>query len=212
MPAAPFPVRTARPRRARLPQRWTFADFLRRPPQDTKEDLINGFIVPAMSAGLTHEELFAYLFVMMRGFATARKLGVVLGSRTLVRIDERNGFEPDLLFVSEARRHLLTEQALLGAPDVAVEIVSKSSRTQDRDAKFAGYERAGVLEYWLFDPAHAEAAFYRRTPDGLFEDATPADGAFASTALPGFRLNAASLFAETRPSEVDALRVLLGDA
>ncbi len=156
--------------------------------------------------------MFGFLLCIMHGYASARGLGEVLGSRTLVRIDERNGFEPDLLFVAAARQHLLTEQALLGPPDLAVEIVSKSSRTQDRDAKFAGYERAGVLEYWLLDPARADAQFYRRGIDGLFAAVETEGGAFASHALPGFRLHVADLFAETPPSEFDVLRSLLDES
>ena len=200
-------------RHARLPERVTFDAFVQCVPKETKEDLINGFIVPAMSAGLAHEQIFGFLYAVMRVYASAKGLGVVLGSRTLVRIDERNGFEPDLLFVATARQHLLTERALLGAPDVAVEIVSASSRTQDRDAKFAGYERAGVLEYWLLDPARGEASFYRRGIDGLFAAVeTDADGVFASHAMPGFRLRPSDLFAAAPPSELDVLRGLLDGA
>lgn len=188
----------------------TYETFLHHAPDGTKEDLIDGVGVPAMSASTTHERLFAFLLTVLRGYASAKGLGEVLGSRTLVRIDARNGYEPDLLFVSKARAHIVRERDVTEAPDIAVEIVSKSSRRRDARTKFLGYERAGVLEYWLIDPERRAATFYVRGDQGVFEPAPLDGGVFASHALPGFRLDPAWLFADPLPPEFAVLRGLLG--
>ncbi len=177
---------------------------------DTKEDLINGRIIPAMSASTPHELVQTFLIKLIGMYTDARDLGIVLGSRTLVRIDERNGYEPDVLFVRKDRQHIVGAQALNEAPDLAVEIVSRSSKKQDYVDKLAGYERAGVREYWIVDPDRSEARFYRRGADGLFADASPSPGEpFESAVLPGFRIDPAVLFQEPLPSAFALLQAML---
>ncbi|HET6568808.1 MAG TPA: Uma2 family endonuclease, partial [Rhodothermales bacterium] len=109
---------------------------------EQKGDLIDGTAKIMSPAPYSHERIFGFLYALMRFYVRSKDLGEVLGSRTLVRIDERNGYEPDILFVSKERLHIIKEKELAEAPDVAVEIVSRSSRIDDRVRKFMGYERA----------------------------------------------------------------------
>ena len=60
--------------------------------------------------------------------------------------------EPDLLFVSAARRHIVTERACEGAPDLVAEILSPSNPAHDLDLKRELYARHAVPEYWILDP------------------------------------------------------------
>lgn len=189
----------------------TFDEFAERfADSGTKEDLINGRVLAAMPASTAHEIVQTFLVSLLTMYVAARNLGgLVLGSRTLVRIDERNGFEPDVLFVSKERQHIVGEQALSEAPDLAVEIVSRSSKKVDYTDKLAGYERAGLIEYWIIDLDRREARFYRRG-DGLFADASPPAGAaFESAVLPGFRLDPRVLFGEQPPNAFALLQELL---
>lgn len=190
----------------------TFDAFLlREGDEHVREELFNGRILPAMAPPTArHERIQTFLLSLLKMYADARGLGEVLGSRTLVRIDERNGYEPDVLFVRKDRLGTIREREVSEAPDVAVEIVSRSSRRADYVDKLAGYERAGVLEYWIIDPDRGEARFYRRGADSLFADASPAPGeAFRSEALPGFRLDPSVLFQEPMPGAFGLLQELL---
>lgn len=190
----------------------TFDEFLlRATDEDVREELFNGRILPAMAPPTArHERIQSFLLSLLKMYADARDLGEVLGSRTLVRIDERNGYEPDVLFVRKERLDIIREREVSEAPDVAVEIVSRSSRRADYVDKLAGYERAGVREYWIIDPDRGEARFYRRGDDGLFADATPEPGVlFESTVLSGFRLDPAVLFADPMPGAFALLQGLL---
>jgi Uma2 family endonuclease len=172
---------------------------------EQKGDLIDGVAKIMAPASFSHERIFGFLFTLVRLYVSAKDLGVVLGSRTLVRIDERNGFEPDLLFVSKERQHIIKEIELTEAPDVAVEIVSRSSMIDDRARKFAGYERAGVKEYWLIDPEKKEAEFFERSGEE-FALVELAEGVFHSKAVPGFYLRPEWLFAGPMPDELRLLR------
>jgi Uma2 family endonuclease len=59
--------------------------------------------------------------------------------------------QPDLVVVCDSTK--LDERGCKGAPDLAIEIVSPSSGTMDQKIKFALYEKVGVKEYWIVQPA-----------------------------------------------------------
>jgi Uma2 family endonuclease len=66
---------------------------------------------------------------------------VVLAQDTVV--------EPDVLV---ARRDRLTDRNLPGPPELAVEVLSHSTRLIDLNLKKARLQRAGVPCYWVVDP------------------------------------------------------------
>src|SRR5262249_7738387 len=60
---------------------------------------------------------------------------------------------PDVVFFRKERRHLLDMRAAARAvPDLAVEVLSRSTARRDRGRKMEMYARYGVLEYWILDP------------------------------------------------------------
>ncbi|MDW7657095.1 MAG: type II toxin-antitoxin system prevent-host-death family antitoxin [Bacillota bacterium] len=83
-------------------------------------------------------------------------LDVYLGSRST----DRNIVQPDLLVVcnmnnfNEKGRHI-------GAPGVAIEVLSPSNRRHDLIRKMDLYLRSGVEEYWTIDTANRLINVYR---------------------------------------------------
>ncbi len=76
--------------------------------------------------------------------------------------------QPDLLFISRAREHTLTEENVRGAPDLVIEILSPSTADRDLGYKHELYGRHGVLEYWIVDPMGETIAVHRQR-DGRLE-------------------------------------------
>jgi Uma2 family endonuclease len=68
-------------------------------------------------------------------------------------LDEGNVPEPDIVWVAANSRCVVTDKWLEGPPDLIVEVLSPSTARYDRTVKFTLYERYGVREYWLADPA-----------------------------------------------------------
>jgi len=60
--------------------------------------------------------------------------------------------QPDVLVLLNAGLDKYTEQRIIGAPDLVVEIASPSTTTYDRHNKYIAYAQAGVPEYWIADP------------------------------------------------------------
>ena len=183
-------------------------------PEGTKGDLIGGEWVVAESPTIEHERIFRFLLAMLGMYAEEKKLGDVLGPKTTMRLDDKNGYEPDVLFIRADRLDILDLKDARAPVDLAVEIVSPSSGKRDRETKFEGYQRVGVPEYWLIDPERREAAFNRLDgepyqPVGVYRAVPLAGGLYESQALPGFRLDPQALFQDPLPSAFGLLRDLL---
>ena len=58
--------------------------------------------------------------------------------------------QPDICVICDLAK--IDEKGCSGAPDLVVEIVSKSSVQRDLQDKYALYESAGVKEYWIVYP------------------------------------------------------------
>jgi Uma2 family endonuclease len=104
---------------------------------------------------------------------------------------------PDLFFVSEARRHLVAEANVQGAPDLVVEVRSRSTARRDEGVKLRLYDRSGVTEYWVVDPRAEVVRVYRRGARGLArvaELARDQEARLTSPLLPGLSLPLPKVF------------------
>ncbi len=142
---------------------------------------------------LSHQRLMGRLHLHIGGAVSA---GALFFAPTDVFLDERNVVQPDLFWVSPEHVDRLTERGLHGAPDLAVEILSPGSVRRDRVTKHALYERFGVREYWLADPANRTLEAFtlhdgRFQPLGIFEQGD----AFTSPLL-GLTIDLSALFRE----------------
>ena len=66
-----------------------------------------------------------------------------------VFLDEKNRFVPDVMIV--CNRDIIKEDGVHGAPDLVVEVLSKTSAKRDRGRKRETYAKIGVKEYWIVD-------------------------------------------------------------
>ena len=78
---------------------------------------------------------------------------------------------------------------------LVVEVISPSSRQSDRVKKMALYARAGVLEYWIADPGQRTLVINVLEGKTYVPIQPDDDGGFSSRALPGLRVDPATIFA-----------------
>jgi Uma2 family endonuclease len=131
--------------------------------------------------------------------STERKVGAVFGSPLDVVFSHFDVVEPDVLFVSDAKRKIFTPKNIQGAPDLVVEVGSPGTRRRDELIKHQLYERFGVSEYWVVDP-DLDAIKVYRLADGRYTEVselTLRDGDVLTTPLlPGLELSLDEIFAE----------------
>ena len=192
------------PARARM----SAADYIASPQSAHKSDLIEGVFVMASPASLEHAAVQQFMITTLSNFVNQHRLGIVLGENAAYRLNDDNVYQPDVSFLSNARLHLAGEVYVDGAPDLAVEIISPSSRRYDAFEKRINYARAGVPEYWLVDPIERSVAIYGLEQE-QFVRVKPTDDRLRSHVLPGYWLQLDWVFppaGSTRPSELDVAR------
>lgn len=64
-------------------------------------------------------------------------------------LDDKNRFVPDCMIVCD--RSKIKHNGIHGAPNLVVEVLSRSTAENDRTKKKDAYARAGVSEYWIVD-------------------------------------------------------------
>jgi len=187
-------------------KRVTFDEFLDWLTEETKADLIDGVIYMQSPPADVHERIFVFLIGILNAFVVRRKLGIVRGSHTTLKFSEANGTQPDIVFISNARRDRVHPYFMDGAPEVVVEILSPTTRKLDRGKKMALYAKHGALEYWQIDPEGQAAEFFRNHNGAWLPLPVGDDEIFRSEVIPGFWLNTQWLFAE---EELDILDIVM---
>lgn len=168
---------------------------------------VDGELIKTSPASDKHQDLVAFLAAILRIFVEIKDLGAVRFSPFQMKAAFRpSGREPDIIFVARENLNRLKPTYLDGAADVAVEIISPESQTRDRGDKFYEYEKGGVREYWLIDPARKQAEFYRLDENGIYQSVPLADGVFRSAVIEGFNLRVEWLWQEPLPPILNVLR------
>ena len=213
--APPPPAKPkARPKRpappdAKLPMTEAEFEVWVESQEHVRAEWADGEVFDMGDASFDHNDLQGWIFMVVRGFVKARRLGVVCWENRMRLADPRRHRLPDVYFVAEARRGIIGTARIEGPVDLAVEVVSPEYAEHDYVTKFREYERAGVREYWIVDPQNRTFAAYHLAEDGRYAPVEPdAEGKVHSPTLPGLWLRPADLFAAERPAELSVLAEL----
>ena len=131
-----------------------------------RHELIDGehFVTPTPKR--KHQAISMNLSGMIWAFLQQHPVGRVFTAPFDVIFSEFDVVEPDLVFISRERMtEIETSPWVRGAPNLAVEIGSESTRKRDETTKKRLYERFGVEEYWIVDPELDTIKVYRRVGD-----------------------------------------------
>lgn len=178
-------------------RRLTYEDYLRLPETNRRCELLGGFLVCEPSPAYDHQWIVGNLYLLLRAAAERQGGRVILGPfDTVLSREEAWVVQPDLVYVSQAREGIVTARGLAGPPDLAVEVVSPSSRGKDRRLRSSLYARYGIREYWIVEPRPRRVdilvrAGGRYLPLGAFG---PGDR-LRSQVLPGLDAEAGAVFA-----------------
>ena len=174
--------------------RFTYRDYLLLPEGDRRE-LIEGdfYVVPAPS--IRHQTVAANLGTLLRELVRRNRLGIILWAPTDVVLSPETVVQPDILFVSNERRGIITEPNVSGAPDLVVEILSPGTEERDRELKLNLYARYGVREYWIVDPEDETVEVMGLGAEGAAGVRRYDAGSVESRLLPGLSVTLDDIFA-----------------
>ncbi len=174
----------------------TYDDLLQTPDDGDRYEIIGGELVVTAQAIPVHQEICVRLFRLADRATEYGVLGRVYTPSPDVELGPHDIVVPDLVFVSNARRAIVTPTRIKGAPDLVVEVLSPSTRGRDLGVKRDLYAAAGVSEAWWVDArGRTVDAFGLR--DGRYLALPVADdGSIRSAALPGMVVAPDALFAD----------------
>ena len=176
--------------------------------EDTKADLFDGTLIIHSPASTRHEDIFGFLFPLMRIYAEHKQLGKVLGSRATMHLAYCRMFEPDILFVRKERLEMLKEKQLEGAADMVVEILSPWTRDYDLQEKRWVYQDAGIDEIWFVDDEEREIVVARKEGK-RYSTATITSGKVEAEVMQGFFVEAEWLWQEILPDPFLCLQAIV---
>ncbi len=129
---------------------FTYIDYVNAP-EDRRYELLDGDLVMVPAPKRSHQNALLDLAVDLELLMRRTGMGQVFAAPFDVVLTNTDVVQPDIIFVSTERAHIITEDNVQGAPDLVVEILSPSTANRDRTFKRSLYARHGVKEYWIVD-------------------------------------------------------------
>ena len=148
-------------------QHHTYADYLMWS-ADSGNELVDGvaYIREPPSPSRFHQEFVLELGRQISNSLAGKPVQAYIAPLD-VRLPKDGGaddqidtvVQPDVFIVCDLLK--LDERGISGAPDWVAEVLSPATASYDRTIKLRAYERAGVHEVWLIDPADRTVTIHR---------------------------------------------------
>ncbi len=148
-------------------------------------------------AGGEHGAVIANVTMIVAQFVKAHQFGGVFGAETGFRIGSHPDMvrAPDIAYVERAKipPSGIPAAFWLGAPDLAVDVVSPSNTVEGVDEEVAGWLRAGCRVVRVVKPEPRKVEVCRSVNEArILDESHEIDG---EDVIPGFHCRVADLFA-----------------
>ena len=143
----------------RLKQKLDYDDYAGIPPDRDRYEIIDGdlYVTPAPSP--FHQRMSKRLQRKLEAHFEGAGIGEVFNAPIDLILTNHDVVQPDLVVVSTPTQ--ISQRGIEGTPLLVVEILSPSTRNQDRNVKGRRYAELGVPHYWIGDPEAKRLECYR---------------------------------------------------
>lgn len=115
------------------------------------EELIDGEVVlMSPRPSVNHNTVAGNIFILLHQYLKGKTCRPFADGVDLY-LTEKDRFVPDGMVV--CNRGKIKADGVHGAPDLVIEVLSPGTARYDRGKKMRAYEKAGVREYWIVNPA-----------------------------------------------------------
>jgi len=136
---------------------YTRADQLRLT-EEIRCELIEGHLIMSPAPLRPHQVLAGFIFRTLDEIADQYDSEALISPMDVI-FSDYDTFQPDIVYVSKSREHILQDW-VEGVPSLVVEVLSPSSIRRDQKLKFSKFLEYSVPEYWLFDPVKQTVEIY----------------------------------------------------
>jgi len=121
-------------------------------PEGTRCEVIDNALYMSPSPTTNHQKILLRISSQLDNFLFNKSMGEVYITPCDVYLnDGYDVIQPDILFIKEERRNLISKNGILGRPDFVVEILSTNEKF-DKVTKLEIYQRNAIPEYFIIDP------------------------------------------------------------
>ena len=180
-------------------RRVSYDDLAQMPEDGRRYELYDGEISVVPSPILLHQVVAMRLWRILDDHA-AQAGGLAVASPMDVVFSSYDVVQPDIVFLTaESMRTVSMRDRVRQPPDLAVEVLSPATASNDRGRKMRMFQRYGVPEYWIVDPIAQTIEIYRLA-ESAYEQAGTFSGSepMRSVGLQDLTLVAASVFPSDR--------------
>lgn len=135
---------------------WTVEDYLQLE-EGLLAQLINGDLIMSPAPTPKHQRVLRELYDCLKELDLK---GELFFSPIDLYVDAKNVLQPDLVFIADMQKEIITSRGIEGAPDLVIEVLSPSNSFIDRNTKKRKYLEFGVKEYWIVDPGNQTLEIY----------------------------------------------------
>ncbi len=160
----------------------TYADYAAMPEDGRRYELFEGELVEMSAPDDRHQAVLGMLHMLLLSGTRRLGLGRVRVSPYDVVLSDSTVFQPDIVVVMPSSPGRIEAHGLVGAPTLAVEVLSRSTSRRDLGVKKTLYARHGTPWYWIVDP-NARRIEVHRLVGGAFVLERKVEG-FIMIALP----------------------------
>lgn len=148
-----------------LKRKLEYSDLLVAPDTGQRYELVRGDLLVTPSPSPVHQRISKRLYAALVDYFEARSIGEVFYAPIDVILTHQDVFVPDLLVVSDPNH--ISKRGIEGPPLLVVEVLSPSTRKQDRGLKAQRYAELGVAHYWIVDPEQRRLECHRLIEGGF---------------------------------------------
>lgn len=142
-------------------RRVSYDDLAQTPEDGRRYELYDGEVCVVPSPILLHQVVAMRLWRMLDDYATQTG-GLAVASPMDVVFSQYDVVQPDIVFLTaDSMRTVSLADRVRQPPDLAVEVLSPSTASNDRGRKLRMFQRYGVPEYWIVDPTAKTIEMYR---------------------------------------------------
>lgn len=138
----------------------TMVDIYRLLPEGTPVQVINNQLYISPAPNVPHFRIVGSLSDEFRRIVKESGLGEVFFAPVDVYMGNKNAIQPDIFYISSENADIIKKDAIYGAPDLIVEVLSPGNKKADLVKKKAVYENFGVKEYFIVNPVDKSVITY----------------------------------------------------
>ncbi len=134
---------------------FTYQDYLKIPEEAGYQfEVLEGTLIKEPSPNVLHQRVSRRLQRILEDYLwEVDPEGEVFSAPLDVTLSDNNVVQPDLFYIASTQKTIINEKRIDGAPVLAIEIISPYNTRKDRLLKMRIYQKSGIENYWLVDPA-----------------------------------------------------------